>query len=147
MLGPSTTECNWLLITLDTTRFRESGAIEASAEEVLAELRNCPPAPGFERVEVPGARERNHLAAKFQMQRVQWRLFEVGWRIAHISHPLPDHPVDTVARRLPDKPSFAFAPPLSWDLRDFTRPVWPAYPFGEMRVCICFPETLLSCGP
>ncbi len=63
ILGPSTTECNWLLITLDSTRFREPSAIEASAEEVLAELRNCPPAPGFERVEVPGERERNHLAA------------------------------------------------------------------------------------
>jgi len=63
MLGPSTTECNWLLITLDTTRFREPGAIEASAEEVLAELRNCPPAPGFTQVEVPGERERNHHAA------------------------------------------------------------------------------------
>lgn len=63
MLGPSTTECNWLLITLDTTRFRESGAILSSAEEVLAELRNCPPAPGFTQVEVPGERERNHRAA------------------------------------------------------------------------------------
>jgi LDH2 family malate/lactate/ureidoglycolate dehydrogenase len=63
MLGPSTTECNWLLITLDATRFREPGAISASAEEVLAELRQCPPAPGFTRVEVPGERERNHRAA------------------------------------------------------------------------------------
>ena len=63
MLGPSTTECNWLLITLDTTRFRDSGAIAASAEEVLDELRTCPPAPGFERVDVPGERERNHRDA------------------------------------------------------------------------------------
>ena len=31
-------------------------------EEILAELRNCPPAPGFERVEVPGERERDRRA-------------------------------------------------------------------------------------
>ncbi|MEY8842387.1 hypothetical protein AB9K41_25430 [Cribrihabitans sp. XS_ASV171] len=29
-----------------------------AAEEVLAELRACPPAPGFDRVEIPGERER-----------------------------------------------------------------------------------------
>ena len=60
MLGPSTTEGNWLLLTLDATRFREAPAMEAAAEEVLAELRNCPPAPGFDRVEIPGEREREH---------------------------------------------------------------------------------------
>jgi LDH2 family malate/lactate/ureidoglycolate dehydrogenase len=30
-----------------------------SAEEVLSELRACPPAPGFARVSVPGERERD----------------------------------------------------------------------------------------
>ena len=60
MLGPSTTECNWLLITLDTTRFRQSGPLQSAAEEVLSELRECPPAPGFDRVEIPGEREREH---------------------------------------------------------------------------------------
>ena len=58
MLGPATTECHWLLITLDTTRFREPCAMQAAAEEVLAEVRSCPPAPGFNRVEIPGERER-----------------------------------------------------------------------------------------
>ena len=60
MLGPSTTECNWLLVTIDASRFRESGAMQAAAEEVLDELRQCPPAPGFERVEIPGERERDY---------------------------------------------------------------------------------------
>lgn len=60
MLGPSTTECNWLLITLDTTGFRQSGPLQSAAEEVLSELRDCPPAPGFELVEIPGEREREH---------------------------------------------------------------------------------------
>jgi len=63
MLGPSTTECNWLLITLDAARFREAPAMQAAAEEVLADLRSCPPAPGFHQVEIPGERERNHRAA------------------------------------------------------------------------------------
>ena len=58
MLGPSSPECNWFLITVDTRRFRQPAALKAAAEEVLADLRNCPPAPGFERVEIPGERER-----------------------------------------------------------------------------------------
>ena len=63
MLGPSTTEANWLLITIDTTRFRAPGALHAAAEEVLSELRECPPAPGHDRVEIPGEREREHRKA------------------------------------------------------------------------------------
>jgi len=60
MLGPTRTEGGWLLLTVDTARFREPSAMQAIAEEILAELRNCPPAPGFERVEVPGEREREY---------------------------------------------------------------------------------------
>ena len=60
LLGPSTTEANWLLITVDATRFREAPAMRAAAEEVLDELRRCPPAEGFERVEIPGEREREY---------------------------------------------------------------------------------------
>jgi len=61
LLGPATTECNWLLITIDTTRYRQKGAITDIAEEILAEMRTCPPAPGFDRVEVPGEREREQM--------------------------------------------------------------------------------------
>ena len=62
MLGPSTVECHWLLITLDTTRYREPSAMQNAAEELLEELRICPSAPGFERVEIPGERERDYRA-------------------------------------------------------------------------------------
>ena len=62
MLGPSTTECNWLLVTLDCRKFREPTAMHRAAEELLADIRNCPPAPGFDRVEIPGEREREHVA-------------------------------------------------------------------------------------
>ncbi|TNF87429.1 MAG: hypothetical protein EP300_10685, partial [Gammaproteobacteria bacterium] len=47
----------------DTTRYREASAMQAIAEEILDELRNCPPAPGFERVEIPGEREREYREA------------------------------------------------------------------------------------
>ncbi|WP_166416749.1 Ldh family oxidoreductase [Cochlodiniinecator piscidefendens] len=57
MLGPVTTECNWMMITLDTSRYRAANTMQAAAEEVLSELRNCPTMPGFARVEIPGERE------------------------------------------------------------------------------------------
>ena len=63
MLGPETTETNWLMIGIDTARFRDPTAIETAAEEVLAEIRACPPLPGFACVEVPGERERATRAA------------------------------------------------------------------------------------
>ncbi len=60
MLGPTETEGNWLLLTVDTTRYRDAGSLGRVAEDILAELRDCPAAPGFERVEIPGEREREH---------------------------------------------------------------------------------------
>ncbi|MBT6111713.1 MAG: Ldh family oxidoreductase [Rhodospirillales bacterium] len=63
MLGPVATEMNWLMITLDATRYREPSRMQTVAEEILAELRACPPAPGFDRVQIPGEREREQRAA------------------------------------------------------------------------------------
>ena len=60
MLGPTQTEGSWLLLTLDTTLYRETSTMQRVAEEILDELRTCPPAPGFERVEIPGEREREY---------------------------------------------------------------------------------------
>jgi uncharacterized oxidoreductase len=64
MLGPATTECNWLMIAIDTARYRSASALTETAEELLAELRSCPPAAGFDRVEVPGERERDQAARR-----------------------------------------------------------------------------------
>ena len=58
MLGRASTECNWLVLAIDTARFRDRNAMQAAAEVVLAELRACPPAAGFDRVRIPGERER-----------------------------------------------------------------------------------------
>ncbi len=60
MLGPVTTEVNWFVIAIDTKRYREPHVMLNVAEEILAELRDCPPAKGVTRVEVPGERERRH---------------------------------------------------------------------------------------
>ena len=76
MLGPATTESNWLMITLDTSRYREATQMQAVAEEILAELRACPPAPGFESVQVPGERERELRATsqgKIAVPEQTWR--------------------------------------------------------------------------
>jgi LDH2 family malate/lactate/ureidoglycolate dehydrogenase len=63
MLGPVERELHWLAIAIDPGRWREPLALQAAAEEILAELRACPPAEGFERVEIPGERERARRAA------------------------------------------------------------------------------------
>ena len=60
MLGPVTTEVNWFVMAVDTKRYREPHIMMNVAEEILAELRDCPPAKGVTRVEVPGERERRH---------------------------------------------------------------------------------------
>ena len=60
MLGPATVECNTLILLVDTTRYRHADIFKNAAEEILSELRDCPPAKGFERVEIPGEREQKN---------------------------------------------------------------------------------------
>ena len=43
---------------VDTTRMTGSHTLQERAEVILADIRGCPPARGFDRVEVPGERER-----------------------------------------------------------------------------------------
>ena len=58
MLGPWSPECNWFLLAINTRKYRAPEALQAAAEDVLADIRACPPASGFDRVEIPGERER-----------------------------------------------------------------------------------------
>ncbi len=58
MLGPATTEINWLLVCIDTTLYKDGATYQKLAEELLDEIRKSPPAAGFEKVEIPGERER-----------------------------------------------------------------------------------------
>lgn len=57
ILGKAMDGMNWIGVAVDLARFRAPAAYRHAAEECLAELRACPPAPGFEYVEVPGERE------------------------------------------------------------------------------------------
>ena len=62
LIGPVANEGNWLLVMIDTTRMTSGHTLQSRAETILDDIRNCPPAPGFERVEIPGERERHHRA-------------------------------------------------------------------------------------
>jgi hydroxycarboxylate dehydrogenase B len=64
MLGPAKVECNTFVLMVDTGRYRAPGALQQAAEDILGELRQCPPAAGFSRVEVPGERESAARSAK-----------------------------------------------------------------------------------
>lgn len=57
LLGHDTVEGNWIIFLLDTSAYRSPDAIEAMVAEVVADLRSTIPAPGFDRVEIPGQRE------------------------------------------------------------------------------------------
>lgn len=58
MLGEAMHGMNWLVFLVDMSAWQVPETYRALAEECLAELRACPPAPGFGRVEIPGERER-----------------------------------------------------------------------------------------
>jgi LDH2 family malate/lactate/ureidoglycolate dehydrogenase len=58
MLGPAMHGLNWICVFIDLGAFQTPETYRAAAEECLAELRACPPAPGFDAVEIPGERER-----------------------------------------------------------------------------------------
>lgn len=63
MLGPAKVECNTFVLMVDTGRYRDPGPMQEAAEDILRELRDCPPAAGFDRVQVPGERESDMRAA------------------------------------------------------------------------------------
>ena len=43
MLGPATVECNWLMITLNTSQYRRSAIMQSVAEEIYRICENAPP--------------------------------------------------------------------------------------------------------
>jgi len=59
LLGVATTELNWIILLVDTTRYRDDSDFKRAAESVLSDIRECPAADGFDRVEIPGERERD----------------------------------------------------------------------------------------
>ncbi len=64
MLGPvDRGEINWMVLAVDCTAHAAPDTMRAAAEEILAEIRACPPLAGGPRVEIPGERERDRAAA------------------------------------------------------------------------------------
>lgn len=57
VFGEAMDGLNWICVCIDLKRFTNQTRYGAAAEECLASLRACPPAPGFDAVEVPGERE------------------------------------------------------------------------------------------
>lgn len=78
MLGPVLKgEINWLVLALDCRRYHEAPAMQAVAEEILAEIRGSAPAEGFDSVQVPGERERGLFeAAQGQPLRLPRKIWE-----------------------------------------------------------------------
>jgi LDH2 family malate/lactate/ureidoglycolate dehydrogenase len=64
ILGQAMDGMNWIAIAVNLSRFRSPQAYQEAAESCLRELRNCPPAAGFDRVEIPGEREAALRAAR-----------------------------------------------------------------------------------
>jgi LDH2 family malate/lactate/ureidoglycolate dehydrogenase len=67
ILGEAMSGMNWICVCLDLSRFRNTSAYAKAAESCLAEVRACPSAPGFERVEIPGERERRIKAERLKV--------------------------------------------------------------------------------
>lgn len=57
MLGPAKVECNTFVLMVDTQRYCGSVSLRQAAEQILTELRTCPPLPGHAGVRVPGEYE------------------------------------------------------------------------------------------
>lgn len=66
ILGEAMSGMNWICVAIDLSRFRAPAAYRRAAEGCLAELRACPPADGFDRVEIPGERESRLAAGRRQ---------------------------------------------------------------------------------
>jgi len=83
MLGPATVESNTFILMVDTLRYREEGALKDAAEAILQELRDCPAADGFDRVEVPGERERTRRdgAHTIKLPEKIWSALQAGGEI------------------------------------------------------------------
>ena len=62
--GEAATGMNWMIVCIDLARYRGADSYRVAAEACLAEIRGSRPAPGFDRVEIPGERERALKAAR-----------------------------------------------------------------------------------
>ncbi|MXZ53634.1 MAG: Ldh family oxidoreductase [Acidimicrobiaceae bacterium] len=57
LMGTATVEANWLIMLVNTACYRAPDVVVAAVEEILDDVCSTRPAPGFDRVEIPGQRE------------------------------------------------------------------------------------------
>ncbi|MEM7176792.1 MAG: Ldh family oxidoreductase [Pseudomonadota bacterium] len=62
LLGEARSGMNWIVLAVHMAGFQTPELYRTLAEDILARIRDCPPAPGFDGVEIPGERERETLA-------------------------------------------------------------------------------------
>jgi len=58
LIGPVQTEGNWLLLMINTSAMTPLDGLRKRASVIFDDIISCKPAPGFEKVEIPGQRER-----------------------------------------------------------------------------------------
>ena len=66
MLGTETVECNWVIVLIDVTTYRSSNKISEMVSDIVDDMRSTRPAPGFDRVEVPGQREHSIMTERLK---------------------------------------------------------------------------------
>ena len=57
LMGTATVEANWLIMLVNTACYRAPDVVVAAVTEILDDVCSTRPAPGFDRVEIPGQRE------------------------------------------------------------------------------------------
>ena len=58
LIGPVQTEGNWLLVMIDTSAMTPLDGLRNRAGVIFDDILSCKPASGFEKVQIPGQRER-----------------------------------------------------------------------------------------
>ena len=59
LIGPVQTEGNWLLVMINTSAMTPLDGLRSRASLIFDDILSCKPAPGFEKIEIPGQRERH----------------------------------------------------------------------------------------
>ena len=77
MLGPVTKgEINWMVLAVNCASLAAPEQMRAAAEEILAEIRECPPLQAAQPVSVPGERERDRAAATGDLLQIPAPIWE-----------------------------------------------------------------------
>ena len=77
MLGDDTPESNWIIVAIDVSAFQNSESRLHLVQALIDDVTSSRPAPGFDRVEIPG--QRSH-ARMLERRRSGIPMHEGVWR-------------------------------------------------------------------